>query len=170
MAESPKSEEPSTEVTIVGADFSIRDKIGVPLSALLSSGAISAAQRELDTGKNRMFERCEKDVVELRKKALSLKEASGEHGETLFDMRKLALRLKSTAGMTDYPMASVIADLLYKFLCKVTAVDETCKHIIITHTEAANAIFTHKITSSNDPTTMRVVIELEEMVDLYSNQ
>ncbi len=152
-------------VIIITADDHLKRKIGIPLKQLLSKAIVDKAQNQFDKGKKELLKQVLADMETLRLSTQNLTTTSDY--TALHIIRSQALRIKGTAGMADYSMATRLADQLSKLLEHALEADPELIRIIQAHVQAMGAIFSEGITGDSDRITVEVIKELQQRIVEY---
>ncbi len=165
----PQKPDKRGRVIIIKPDFRLRDLIRVPLRSLFTESRIRASQLVLDGGRDELQKRCLGDLNKLKMLAHEIN-TSPTPEISLQQMRILALRIKGTAGMVGFPLATDMADSLFRFISRLHHISPAANHLIHSHISAINAIFMERRAGTHDPLGRKVLRELDEAVTIYLKQ
>jgi two-component system, chemotaxis family, chemotaxis protein CheY len=143
--ESVRNASAAKEVFMLGADFSLQEKIGGLVSAreLFSEANIIEAQRIITHSRGKFLEWVVGDLSELEQAYAQLERE--QNRQSIEVMAEAALRVKSRAGTFGYDLASQVAELLNDITLGVTQVDEKHLLAIRKHIDVMYVIFQRNI-------------------------
>lgn len=153
---------------IYAPDSSLQKRIGVALKQIFTDERIRLAQQVVQKSSQLLLERCFEDSKLLREELDRLRSECDTSSEAFDNLGYITLRIKSSAGMVDYLIATQVANELYKFLQRLNGpIDPAAIAIIHTHVQTIGAAFRERLTGTGTPVTAEVVEELRRMSTGY---
>lgn len=138
------------EITIIDADFSIKEKIGshITLDDIFNAENIARAQRIIHQSRGDYLDWVVNDLTRLDFAFTRLETLPRHDRDEVAAVRDIALHIKSQAGVFDYTLASQVADSLYDLCLPRSHLSASALLAGRKHVDALYVIFQRNIQGS----------------------
>ena len=152
-------------VVISPPNDAIRQQLdGVKASEILTENVVAEAQQELVKAESEFISWAADDVQYLED-AYRLLEQNLNNMDAQVDLREVAYRIKSQAGVFGFDIGTEVAGLLVRFLGSYTLMDKDGLLILRKHIDAIKVIFNQKIKGNGEQIGRELITSLNKLIE-----
>jgi len=157
---------PSEDVTIINADFHLKEKIGknISLQELFSPEAIKRAQLVISDSNDEFIQLIKGDLELLERFYALISQSLPQQTNDIDTLASVALSIKSRAGTFDYALASHVSESLYNIVVDREKISKKRTRAIRIHIDTLYVIFNDVITEMGGSTGKEIAKMLMELI------